>query len=136
MSWSITAASVRRVAGGHESPSACRICSTQARVTTAFDYFPLFNPPLTRGETYQTRIWVRALGTPQTIESRVRVYDGDDFVEASSSGDQSIGTAWTEIVVTHTVNGESRRLNPVFFSYPQASGECYLIDDVAVYKLD
>lgn len=133
--WARTDVTTTRVAGGHEGSFACKVCSTKGGTTTAFDYFPAFTGAASPGETYQTRIWVRSEAGTIPFESRLRLWNDPSFVEAGTTGQVDVGTTWQELVVTLTVTASATRLNPVFFTQPTGADECYLIDDIRVFKL-
>jgi hypothetical protein len=125
----------------HSGSFACQVCCTGASTYCTLDDSPMNAVSFpTAGVTYYGEAWVRAVpgGTsPRTSSVMLREWIG------ASNGAKTDGptitlseTSWIQVSVTHTVVGSADDSVDIFVIQDGANGDCFLIDDVALWRDD
>lgn len=127
----------------HTGSFSCRVCTAP----TTTDFFTAddngASGPGTVGATYRAEAWVRtdpSQPAPSEINVFLRSFRVDDngvflALESASSPDTTIGAQWKYIETTLQLTKPNGRLN-VFVGAPHSPGACFLLDDVALRRID
>ncbi len=138
--WAKGLVTATTVEDAHDGRFACKVCSTEGGqgVITAYEYYPVFQSAAA-GETWEARAWMKSIGTGRTLEARLRFWNtpstGETFLGQGVSGPQPIGTTWQEIVARGKTDVSADRVDPYWLSFPLAANECYVIDDIRVFRV-
>jgi hypothetical protein len=117
---------------------ACQVCCTGGGTYCTLDDVINAIPSPIAGVTYDAEAWVRAVpgGTsPRTASVMLREWIG------ATNGAKTDGptitlseTSWSQVSVTHTVAGSADDSLDIFVIQDGTNGDCFLIDDVAMWQ--
>jgi hypothetical protein len=123
----------------HSGNNACLVCLTPGFTDYSLDESNggfVSTPRL--GDTYLAEAWVRLPpnGSPQQSMIHQRVWDPNYNALANADSPAAVLTqSWQPISVTYTVGVSGGAWLNVYVSASQAvNGDCFLVDDVALYK--
>src|SRR5262249_36188027 len=121
----------------HSGAYACTVCLQTGAEFTIDDQPNTVSNPL-QGDVYLAQAWVRDLPVAaggQTVTIVLREWLSPGVNGTRSRASLVASSTWQLLQVQHTMSANAESLDVYIGNDTASAGDCFIVDDIAVYKL-